>query len=127
MISTITVQNILFSIKDSRVGDDDFQVSFARRYAKLIDRRARKRKIKKERKEERKRNCWKNYRRRGKWTIILQNILFSIKDSRVGDDDFQASYACRYAKLIDKRAKRRKRKRERKKEGETVEKLTENR
>ena len=60
-------------------------------------------------------------------TITVQNILFSIKDSRVGDDDFQVSFARRYAKLIDKRAKRRKRKRERKKEGETVEKLTENR
>ena len=46
------MQNILFSIKDSRVGDDDFQASCARRYAKLIDRRARRRKRKKERKEE---------------------------------------------------------------------------
>ena len=47
MISTIIVQNILFSIKDSRVGDDDFQASCARRYAKLIDSRARRRKRKK--------------------------------------------------------------------------------
>ena len=59
-------------------------------------------------------------------TITVQNILFSIKDSWVGDDDFQASWARRYAKLIDRRARRRKRKKERKKGGETVEKLTEN-
>ena len=56
MISTIIVQNILFSIKDSRVGDDDFQTSCARRYAKLIDSRARRRKRKKEREKQRRRN-----------------------------------------------------------------------
>ena len=56
MISTIIVQNILFSIKDSRVGDDDFQASCARRYAKLIDSRARRRKRKKEREKQRRRN-----------------------------------------------------------------------
>ena len=50
------MQNILFSIKDSRVGDDDFQTSCARRYAKLIDSRARRRKRKKEREKQRRRN-----------------------------------------------------------------------
>ena len=51
------MQNILFSIKDSRVGDDDFQASCARRYAKCIDSLIDRREEEKERKKERRRNC----------------------------------------------------------------------
>ena len=51
------MQNILFSIKDSRVGDDDFQASYARRYAKCIDSLIDRREEEKERKKERRRNC----------------------------------------------------------------------